>query len=154
MPGHRDARERQHLTLQSKVCPPIRRIHFLHCFCWDGDIQIRRMQPGLCELGDLSMQSRVVRSKGLDLFRFMGQSPRQHRHSLFERSVLFRVALSVVVHCESAYRYSTQITALNCGNKCAASPASPSCSVSFLICDFCSVICQSTYETQTAFHAL
>ena len=54
----------------------------------------------------------VRRSDGLDLFRFMSQLPSQQRNSLFEPSVLF--ALSVGVRDESAYRCSTQITALIC----------------------------------------
>ena len=61
---------------------------------------------------DLSTQSGVVRSDCLNLFHFLSQYPSQQRHSLFEPSVLF--ALSVGVRCESAYEFSTQITALIC----------------------------------------
>ena len=70
------------------------------------------MLPGLCELGDLSTQSGVVCSDGLDLFRFLSLLPSQQRHSLFEPSVLF--TLSVGVRGESAYQCSTKITAVIC----------------------------------------
>ena len=48
----------------------------------------------VCELGDLSMQSGVLGSDCVNLFRFLSQLPSQQHHLLFEPSVSSRCLLA------------------------------------------------------------